>query len=255
MRGILFRLAIPLGLGLLFVTASLGEESFPRLEAEISIEIQNDNTFDSDDSTAEANELFTTTEPYLRFRATPELSLDAGLVLEPTTAPGPNEDRVFEDHGVYFEQLFLNYETSTFAVYGGKFNPPFGTAWDITPGIYGVDFAEDYELTERIGLGGALNLGGDGIGGGGFGAHRLAANVFFADTSVLSESALTNRGRTKRSTGGVSNTEELSSLSLTLDGGEFCLALKYRIAENTRPRPQNLHSRRGGRKSPQTPCY
>lgn len=211
MREISFQLAIPLGFGLLFATASLGEESFPRLEAEISIEIQNDNFFDSEDSTAELNDLFTTTEPYLRFRLTPEFSLEAGLVMEPTAAPGPSEDRVFEDHGVYFEQLFLNYETDTFALYGGKFNPSFGTAWDIAPGIYGADFAEDYELTERIGLGGALNLG----------AHRLSANVFFADTSVLSESAFTNRGRTRQSSGGVSNTQDLSSFSLTLDGGDF----------------------------------
>lgn len=195
------------------------EPTFPRLEADVLVEIENDYTVESDDPDAELNDLFATIEPALALRLTRALSIESSLVLEPVRDPGPGDDRVFEDHGLFAEELYLNYETSRFAVYGGKFNPSFGTAWDMAPGIYGVDFAEDYEITERIGGGGALKFGGDGLGGDGFGTHRIALNGYFADTSFLSGSAFTNRGRLDKADGGASNTEDLSSFSLTLDGG------------------------------------
>ena len=66
-----------------------------------------------------------------------------------------------------------------------------------------------------------MNFGGDGIGGVGFGEHRLSAQTFFLDTTFLSESAGTNRGRTRERDGGVSNTEDFSSFAVSLDGGDF----------------------------------
>ena len=83
-------------------------------------------------------------------------------MFEPVQDPDPGDDRFLEDHGLYAEELFVNYETGHFAGYAGKFNPSFGTAWDLAPGIFGTDLAEDYEITERIGLGGALKFGGEG---------------------------------------------------------------------------------------------
>ncbi len=198
-------------------------ERFPRLEAEIDIEIQDDWTFESDDPAAELNDLFTTTEPALALYLLPGLSIQSGLVLEPVRDPDPAEDRYFGDHGLFAEQLYLLYEQDWFSLHGGKFNLPFGVAWDLAPGVYGTDIAEAfYEQVERIGVGGALNFGGDdGIGGPGFGAHSLSVQSFFLDTSFLSESFGTNRGRTKLSDGGVSNTEDFSSFAVSLDGGGF----------------------------------
>jgi hypothetical protein len=86
----------------------------------------------------------------------------------------------------------------------------------VAPGIYGADFAEDYELTERIGFGGSLTGGNDD-----YGFHTLSSNLFFLDTTFLSKSAFTNRGRTRKSDGGVSNTESLESFSVTLDGADM----------------------------------
>ena len=197
-------------------------QSFPRFEAEIDIEIQDDWTFDSDDPDAELNDLFTTTEPALALYLLPGLSIQSGLVLEPAADPDPGEDRYFEDHGAFAEQLYLLYEHELFSLYGGKFNLPFGVGWDLAPGVYGTDVAEGfYEQVERIGGGGAVNFGGDGIGGEGFGQHRLSAQTYFADTTFLSESALKNRGRARESDGGVSNTEDFSSVAFSLDGGGF----------------------------------
>lgn len=198
---------------------SAEDEVFPRLEIGVDIEIQNDGNFASDDSANELNDLYTTTEPAVGLFILPGLSIQSGLVFEPVVDPDPGDDRFFEQHGLYVEQLYMLFEQPAFALFGGKFNPGFGISWDAAPGIYGTEVAEDsYEQTERVGFGGALIFGGEGIGGEGFGEHSLAAQTFFADTSVLSESLGKNRGRTRLSSGGPANSEDLSSFSVTLDG-------------------------------------
>lgn len=192
--------------------------TFPRVEVEIPVELENDYTVDATDEDAEINDLVGTVEPGISLRFTEELSIESSLVFEAVQDPDPGNDRFLDDHGLYAEELFVNYETGRFAGYAGKFNPSFGTAWDLAPGIFGTDLAEDYEITERIGVGGALKFGGDGFGGNGFGEHRLALNGYFADTTFLSDSLITRRGELDLSDGGPSNTEDFSSLSATLDG-------------------------------------
>lgn len=199
-----------------FVSApALADETlFPRIEGEIPIEIQNDYTFDADNKADELNDTYATIEPAISIRFTEQFSFETGLVLEPVLDPDPNDDRFLEDEGLYAETAFLLYRVyENFEIFGGKINPTFGVAWDIAPGVYGTDLAEDYELTERIGFGGSLTLGNEEAG-----THTLTANTFFADTSFLSGSIITDRPRTQKSDGGVSNTEDFSSFSVTLDG-------------------------------------
>ena len=212
-----------LALGVAFVShaslARAAEDSTPRLDLELDIEIQNDWTFDSEDPDGSFNNLFTTTELATGVHILPGLSLQGAFVLEEVKNTTSGKDRVFREHGFHAQQLFLAYEQDAFSVFGGKFNPTFGIAWDVAPGVYGTGVAGDtYEQTERIGFGGSVNFGGDGIGGDGFGEHALTAQTFFLDTSVLSESLGTNKGPARRSDGGPSNTEDFSSFSITLDG-------------------------------------
>mgnify|MGYP006429756067 CR=1 FL=1 len=188
--------------------------TFPRLDAEVLVEIQNDYAFDSDVNVNERNDLFTTTEPFLSFKATRNFKIESGLVLEPVRDSDPGDDRFFEDHGLFAETLYAAYETDRFMVKAGKYNPSFGTAWDAAPGIYGVDFAEDYELTERIGAAASYTFVGPDTG-----EHTVTVNSFFADTTFLSQSAFAGRGDLDKSDGGPSNTEDPSSLSVTLGGG------------------------------------
>ena len=141
------------------------------------------------------------------------LALETGLVLEQVQDPDPNEDTFFDNHGGYVEELKLTYEAGNFGVQVGKFNPGFGVAWDLAAGVYGTDMAEDYETLEKIGGGVSYTFEGQDTG-----AHTIAANTFFADTTILSDSTITKRGRLRKSDGGVSNTEDLSSYSVTLDG-------------------------------------
>lgn len=190
------------------------EETYPRIESTIAVEIQNDYTTKSQDPGAEINDLFNTTEVETAIHFNKLFSLHSLIVLEPVLDPTPFDDRTFEDHGAFLENLFLKFESGPVAIFAGKFNPSFGTAWDAAPGIYGVDFAEDYELAERIGGGIALTHQNE------YAKHVLNVNIFAADTSVLSNSIFTKRGRTRHRDGGPSNTRSPESFSVTLDGSD-----------------------------------
>jgi hypothetical protein len=186
--------------------------NYPYISGNVFVEVQNDSAVSSDDPAAELNDLFNTTEANIVFHLNPVLSIQSLLVVEPVLDSRPGRDRFFGDHGGYFEELYFQVAVDVFRFFGGKFDAPFGTAWDAAPGIWGADFAEDYELAER--LGGGVEIALPDIG---FGQHSLTATVFLADTSVLSESIFVNRGRTRLASGGPSNTGNPDSFSLTLD--------------------------------------
>ncbi len=191
--------------------------SYPHISAEVLVEIQNDDTYDSDDKDAEQNELGTSTEPAITLQLNENLSINAGLVLEAVEDPGPREDREFEDHGMFFEALTINYDMENFGVYVGKFGPNFSIAFDAAAGLYGTDVSEDeIELAEFMGTGGWFNLG-DTV----FGTITASASVFTQDRTSLQKSALKDREEAKLSDGGPGNSDNADSFSLALDGEEI----------------------------------
>jgi hypothetical protein len=127
----------------------------------------------------------------------------------------------FRSEGLWVDQLYGTVSFDPVEVYGGKIHPRFGVAWDATPGLYGTDFAEDYELTEKIGVGAAVTAHAAGI-------HRLSAESFFNDTSFLSNSLFSRPsitddkvlrpGRAHLSDGGPGNTGELDNFAVSLGG-------------------------------------
>ncbi len=192
-------------------------QSLPTLSGEVVVELQNEYTTDSDDSTTDGyNNLFLRTEvaPTLSFNE--NFFIDGVIVWEDIQDRDPNESNFFDNEGVFVEEIKLNYENGPFAAWAGKFNPGFGIAWDFGRGIWGEDFAEDYEITEKIGLGAGYTFETES-----FGAHTFAANTFFADTTFLSGSTITNRVTTDLDDGGVSKTEDFSSYVISLEGEDL----------------------------------
>ena len=189
----------------------------PKLTGSLAVEFKNDLAFSSDDSAEEFNNLFTKIEPGFTLELTDQLSVNAGLVLQPVQNPAvAGDDRVFDDQGFFVEVLTLDYEAGPVHLSGGKMHVNFGNAWDVTPGVFGTDLAEEYEMAENIGIGGAYRHDfGDG------GTHTLTAQTFFLDTSGLAESAFTRRKKTREADGGPGNTGDFSSFAVSLDGGEF----------------------------------
>ena len=191
------------------ISASAEEESFPHISGELSVEIENDWTYQSDDPSAEINDLYPTVILGTNVAFTKELSLNFEATLEPVE--DATSDRAFEDLGGYLNIITLNYDNETLSAYGGKFTPNFGIAWDIAPGIFGTNLNEDYELAEMVGFGGGFHFEAAGV-------HSLSASTFFQDTSFLSNSVGTKRGPLKLSDGGAGNTEDFSSFVVALDG-------------------------------------
>ncbi len=189
------------------------EEFRPQLHGLVTFELEDDWAVDSDNSDSEVNSLYTTISPYLIFSLTEHLALETALVFETVRDPDAGEDNYFENEGLYTEEIKLSYEGDNYSVFAGKFDPSFGSAWDLTPGVYGTEFAEDYQLLERIGAGGSYTLGEDETG-----EYTVTANAFFADTTLFSDSLFESRGDVDKDDGGLSNTEGFSSYSVTLDG-------------------------------------
>jgi hypothetical protein len=179
---------------------------YPSISGEIGIEIENDWTYKSDDRVTQNNDLFTKLEPTATIRITPSWSIFVHGVLEPIGAPKQFENRVFADHGFFVEDLYLEYANGSFSATMGKQNTGFGIGWDITPGIFGSDFAsEGYETSERIGIFGNWTRISET-----FGNYKFSAGTFFQDTTVLSQSVIRGRGDTRIRDGGISNTEDFS---------------------------------------------
>jgi hypothetical protein len=212
--------ALVLGSGLVLAAGGAlahVEASYPNLRGSILIEFQNDGFYRSSDPSWELNDLYLTVEPGFSLEITPQFSIESALVFEPVLPLEPGENRFFANQGLFVEQLYLDWHRGRFSLHGGKFNPEFGIAWHAAPGIWGTDFAEAcYEITERIGLGGDVEVGNER-----FGNHVLGADVFTIDTSPLSDSLITRRGRFPQDLDWPGNTGTLDSFAITAQGGRI----------------------------------
>lgn len=191
-------------------------KSFPRMEGKISIENHAD-FIDSDNPDAPDGDIYNKTEIEVGWYFNPVFYLQAGFVYEPVADADPGETRFFKDQGLYVEQLFAQFDYDPFKIFVGKFNPAFGKAWDLTPGIYGTDLAEDtYQLTERIGGGVAVTKKAGGLG-----TVTLTGSAFFIDTTGLQGSAINGRDPASEEIGVPGNTGSLDSFELSIDGADI----------------------------------
>ena len=115
--------------------------------------------------------------------------------------------------GLLIEELKLFYENEDMKFTLGKFDPSFGTAHRKSKriGVFASQFAEDYNLREKIG--GSITALLEG--------SQISFSSFFADSTDLSQSAINDRGRESRNNGLSSNTGSLSSYSILMEGENF----------------------------------
>lgn len=193
-----------------------------RFSTGLTLEFQTDITISADDLDEEITNLSGEAATTSVLRLSPDLSLDVGLVFESLNNPSGRRDQFFDAHGLIVEQAYLSYSPPGFDVFAGKFNPRFGRAWGEMPGIYGDDFAKDYEFVEALGAGIRIHLGKGSPGGLQLpGEQEIGLSVYRSDTTVASGSLLYSRGRTELADGGPANTPGLSSVALTWRGSQF----------------------------------
>ena len=184
----------------------------PCLDYEVSGELQNDWAFAAHPSSLTSNNLYPTLESVVAVAPLDHLRLVGDFIYEPVLDVAPGQSNALSDLGLYADQLYAQLEAGPFNVQAGKIHPPFGRAWDVTPGLHGDDISGNYELEERIGADAGYAFDAFGI------EHILQVSAFTADRTALSGSAFTNRPETHLSDGGAGNTEGVSSISVTLDG-------------------------------------
>ncbi|MCD6034900.1 MAG: hypothetical protein K0R63_641 [Rickettsiales bacterium] len=184
------------------------------LSGEAVFELQTEHGYDSDNANNERNNTFGRMEVAPKLALSEMVSVDGVLVFEPVQGPDtPGESTFMENEGAFIEELKVNVGSGPWNVFAGKFNPGYGSAWDYGRGIWGEDFAEDYEITEKLGFGGSYALDG-----GNTGIHTVTGSTFFADTTYLSRSAITGRGDVDHRDGGASNTQDFSSFVIQVEG-------------------------------------
>ncbi|BBK32688.1 hypothetical protein EDC65_5195 [Stella humosa] len=182
-----------------------------------------------------------------------DLSLPAGFSvhgvfkLEPADREPDGSDGFLRAHAAWVDQFYLNWSRGPVTVFAGKIQPRFGFAWDRAPGLYGDDFAEGYELSEKIGAGIRLGLS-DLFGTTEIGDHSLQAELFRADRTPLSASLGARRyavpstpgryaARNRRAYGGADNTAGFGNYVLSLAGEAVPLGpgkLDYNLAYSSR---------------------
>ncbi len=169
-----------------------------------SLEVGVDSTVRADDPAAEITDTYLTLEAAFEAALSDRISAFGGLTLE--SATDPEDDRTFDDLGLYISELGLRYTFNETVVSAGKISPVFAVAWDAAPGFFGTALAEDYELSEMIGVTADTPLGNAG--------GVLSVALFYADDTVLSDSIGTKRGRNSVAMGGVGNTGKLNNVAL-----------------------------------------
>lgn len=140
-------------------------------------------------------------------------TVGAGIVLEPVD--DVDSSSAFNSQDAYVDSLSIEYVATSLTLRAGKFVPASGIAASETPGLFGPEIGEAYELAERIGAGFDVELGQyldiPGV-------HVLSATAFTADRSALSSSMLGLRDRMTLEDGGPGNTSGLRSFAGSIDG-------------------------------------
>jgi len=172
--------------------------AFLYVESNVSLNIDS-NWSVKTDWRMQPNDTLTTRDPVYPERYRTILSRNRGLNIS--------------DEGLIIEELKLQFQNEDLKFVAGKFDPTFGTVFNKSKrmGIFTAQFAEDYNLREKIGAGITALLEDS----------KITFNSFFNDTTGLSSSALNNRGRASRNDGVAGNTGTLSSYSISADGSNL----------------------------------
>lgn len=191
----------------------LGEDwlTYPTLDASINTQFQyNYQQFKGDGRSAS---MVNTTDLTTILRFSPRLGIFSDLTYDQINGPNPGKNSWFDDEGIFSSSLFLQY-SDQFVTFGlGQFTPDFGIANALAPGIFGGDFVGDYSFDDQVGFFGGLDFGWEK-----FGRHVFNASVFTVDRSPLSNSFITQRGRTTQADGGPGNTGNLDSFAVSYNG-------------------------------------
>ena len=183
---------------------------YPNIGMDWDSAIQND--YSNASAGSSTNDIYADINPIIHFRFSPNSEIWLDTELSPVNPPNPGERRYFEDLGLMVNDLNYYQYNTRYWFRVGKYEIPFGRAWDIAPGLYTADFVGDYDFDGQIGGVFAYR-----INAGKFGVIQPIIGTHFQDTSFLSRAYLQNDQRLRKSDGGPANTESFESYSLVVN--------------------------------------
>ncbi len=224
-------LTIPLTIFALFVTIDsqlYAKENYPKLEGKVLYQTQFDRVLTTKKSGVSPNNAFIYIEPNFNLNLNQYWTIKTQWRLQPndviTTRNKTDPERYrtflsndrgmnFDEMGFLVEELKIEFHNDDIKIHAGKFDPTFGNAHRKSKrmGVFSAQFAEDYNLREKIGLGATALLENS----------QIAVNTFFNDNTDLSRSALNDRGRVSRNDKLAGNTSTISSYSVSIEGEDL----------------------------------
>lgn len=188
--------------------ASEEKEKNKFISGESVFEFQIDNNFRSKDKAKQYVDTFGRSEAAIDINLGYNFKIESNFVLEKINeAEADHRDRFFAGEGIFTEELKLRYSYKDFSIFGGKFNPEFGRAWDWGRGIWTHKIAEEYEQTEKLGGGFTASLLN----------HNLEVTAFHDDIKVFDGALISKRGEEpSRNDGAVGNTDNFKSYNIAI---------------------------------------
>ena len=209
-------------ISIIFLFCSHASHAKSLIEAESVFEVHSYDNFRNQQGQSYQNSHFIN-ETAITVNFTNSLKLESEIIIEEI----PNDQdqlksRNFDNQGAFIEGLKLEYQKGDFAIFGGKFGPNFGKAFDWGRGIWTHTLAENYEPNEKLGGGFSYSKFG----------HDLAVSFFHSDEKFLDGSVTTNREGGTRNDGSPGNTDNFNSFNISLEGENiFNLSgLSYHLA-------------------------
>jgi hypothetical protein len=212
----------------LFVANSYGAGQYPNVSGSALFQFNADRVMSTQKTQVPGNNAFVYVESDFalhidrNWAVKTQWRLQPNDVLTTRNEVNPERYRTFLDpdrgikssgYGLLVEELKLQFGNEDMQFSAGKFDPKFGTAHDKRKrmGIFTSQFAEDYNLREKIGLSISALLE----------KSKITVNSFFNDTTGLSGSALDDRGNANSKDGSAGSTKALNSYSVSIEGKDF----------------------------------
>ncbi len=201
---------------------------FPYVSGDVLFQFQADRILSTKKTGISPNNAFIYIEPNVslnfnkNWSAKTQWRLQPNNILTTRNQQNPERYRTFlqsdrglniDETGLLIEELKAQFENEDMKFFIGKFDPTFGTAWRKSKriGVFASQMTEDYNLREKLGAGITALLE----------SSNITFNTFMNDTTGLSRSTISDRGRASKSNGIAGSTGTLSSYSFSFEGEDF----------------------------------
>ncbi|MFT6106579.1 MAG: hypothetical protein ACJA0S_000180 [Rickettsiales bacterium] len=208
---------------LVFSSSSFADQ-YPNISGKALFEIRADRITSTDKSNIESGNANAFAYANAKLSLSKQWSVITDFEFEPVTEQrsrpeiyreilGDKRGNQVGTNGLAINEIKVQYVNKDARFFFGKFNPAFGSAFEKEKriGVFATDFTQDYKMEGKLGAGFTALLQD----------LEITADLFFNDTTALSNTAIRHRGAEKRSDGLAGNTSSPTSYSVSAQGQDL----------------------------------